>query len=88
MEGFKVRNSAPGGCPALKEKAPRQWPIFPLRRRSSIVSAGAFHFRVRDGNGWVRTAQTAKGLTSIIMHVYEELFKGLLGCTLRRRRKP
>ena len=46
------------------EKAPRRWPIFPLRRRSSIVSAEAFHYRVRDGNGWVRLALTTKGLCS------------------------
>ena len=44
------------------KKAPRQWPIFPLRCQSSIVSAGAFHFRVRDGDGWVHPALTTKGL--------------------------
>ena len=27
---------------------------------SSIVCAGAFHFRVRDGNGWGNTALTTK----------------------------
>ena len=46
----------------LKRKAPWQWSIFPRRRRRSIVDATTFHYRVRDGNGWVRCALTTKGL--------------------------
>ena len=46
----------------LKRKAPWQWSIFPRRRRRSIVDATTFHYRVRDGNGWVRCALTTRGL--------------------------
>ena len=40
----------------------RSWrrPIFPHPCKCSIVGAGAFHFRVRDGNGWVRLAHATK----------------------------
>jgi len=39
-------------------------PIFPESCPSSIVGAGAFHDRVRDGNGWVHAA-------SVTRHVIE-----------------
>ena len=39
---------------------PWQWLIFPPCCQGSIVSAGACHFRVRDGNGWVHPALTTK----------------------------
>src|SRR2546421_12054755 len=36
----------------------RSWhrPIFPGLGDPSIVGAGAFHYRVRHGNGWVHSA--------------------------------
>ena len=44
------------------ESSARPWrrPIFPSRCQPSIVGAGAFHFRVRDGNGWVHSALATK----------------------------
>src|SRR4030043_1266268 len=44
----------------VKRKAPWQRHIFPEGFPSSIVCAGAFHFRVRDGNGWFHSAQVTK----------------------------
>ena len=35
---------------------PGHRPIFPWSCPHSIVGAEAFHFRVRDGNGWVHLA--------------------------------
>ena len=43
-----------------KGKAPWQWLIFPRSCPLSIVGAEAFHFRVRDGNGWFHSAQTTR----------------------------
>ena len=40
----------------IKRKAPWRWLIFPCPCEHSIVSAGAFHFRVRYGNGWCHPA--------------------------------
>jgi hypothetical protein len=37
-------------------RRPRRRPIVPPGRPGSIVGAGAFHGRVRDGNGWGRPA--------------------------------
>ena len=60
------RRGAPAAFPnrgaARCVKTPWQRPIFPHPRECSIVGAETFHFRVRDGNGWVRLAQTTKGL--------------------------
>ena len=39
---------------------PRHRPIVPGGCPPSIVGAGAFHDRVRDGNGWVRPARATK----------------------------
>ena len=39
---------------------PWHWPIFPEGYPSSIVGAGAFHCRVRDGNGWCHPAQNTR----------------------------
>ncbi len=36
--------------------------IFSQRSSPSIVCAEAFHFRVRDGNGWVHLSLTTKRL--------------------------
>ena len=46
---------------AAKMRASWQRHIFPEGFPSSIVCAGAFHFRVRDGNGWFRSAPVTKG---------------------------
>ncbi|MBM2812154.1 MAG: hypothetical protein HW416_2913 [Chloroflexi bacterium] len=47
---------------------PWHWSIFPESCLSSIVDAGAFHFRVRDGNGWVHLARnTRTSLESVIL---------------------
>ena len=43
-------------------KIPWQWHIFPKSCPPSIVCAEAFHFRVRDENGWVHLALTTRGL--------------------------
>ena len=43
-----------------KKGTPWQRHIFPGSCPPSIVCAGAFHFRVRDGNGWVRSAPVTK----------------------------
>ena len=45
----------------------RRRPIFPERHHSSIVGAGAFHFRVRDGNGWGHTARATEGWINYIV---------------------
>ena len=47
-----------------KREAPRQRPIFPEGCPSSIVGAEAFHFRVRDGNGWVHLALVTEALSN------------------------
>ena len=41
-------------------QVPRRRPIFPGRHHPSIVGAGAFHFRVRDGNEWVHPARATR----------------------------
>jgi hypothetical protein len=54
-----LRSIRPRG---VKSQVRRPWhrPIFPRSCPRSIVSAGAFHFRVRDGNGWVHPALATK----------------------------
>ena len=39
---------------------PWQRHIFPKSCPFSIVCAGAFHYRVRDGNGWFHPAKVTK----------------------------
>ena len=41
---------------------PRHRPIVPGGCPPSIVGAGAFHDRVRDGNGWVRPARATEAI--------------------------
>ena len=54
-----------GSTPGRRTKiAPWRRPIFPRLRGRSIVGATAFHFRVRDGNGWFRCAPITKGLAN------------------------
>jgi hypothetical protein len=49
------------GCGRTKEEGiPWQRHIFPKSCPFSIVCAGVFHYRVRDGNGWFRPAQVTK----------------------------
>jgi hypothetical protein len=47
------------------KEAPGQRPIFPPPPEGSIVGAEAFHFRVRNGNGWFHLALVTRGLLHI-----------------------
>jgi hypothetical protein len=47
-----------------KMRASWQRHIFPEGFPLSIVCAGAFHFRVRDGNGWFHSARVTKKLSN------------------------
>ena len=47
----------------------------------SILCAGAFHFRVRDGNGWFHPALTTRGLSPFTIKKY---FKELSEVEYRR----
>ena len=63
---FRRDEKRSGATPErLSLNSPWQWLIFPASRPTSIVSAGAFHCRVRDGNGWVHSALTTKGHSSL-----------------------
>ncbi len=48
-----------------KDKGPRRRPIFPRSHPRSIVGAGAFHFRVREGNGWSHPAKATEILIAV-----------------------
>ena len=49
---------------AKRRGNPWQRHIFPKSRPLSIVCAGAFHFRVRDGNGWFHSALVTRRILS------------------------
>ena len=51
-------------CRATRARGrrPRHRPIVPGGCPPSIVGAGAFHDRVRDGNGWVRPARATEAI--------------------------
>ena len=57
-------NSAPVTTAISTKKLPGGGIFSTPRCQGSIVCAGAFHFRVRDGNGWVRLALTTGKLFS------------------------
>src|SRR3982074_3854722 len=46
----------PEGWACVATEWPWHRPIFPGLGDPSIVGAGAFHYRVRHGNGWVHSA--------------------------------
>src|SRR5881628_2126872 len=56
---------------------PWHWPIFPEGYPSSIVGAGAFHCRVRDGNGWCHPAQNTR---TRFTTCHPERSEGFVGC--------
>ena len=62
-----------------KKITPWQWHIFPKSCPLSIVCAEAFHFRVRDENGWCHFALTTRGLyttkTVVSLHISGKLVK-------------
>ena len=58
----------------LKTKKPLGGGIFSTRScLLSIVCAGVFHFRVRDGNGWFHLALTTKRLLRRVYYPIEAL---------------
>ncbi len=70
--GFRTRRAAtaPPRSVYMVEHPPdatgRSWqrPIFPQPYDRSIVGAGAFHFRVRYGNGWDHSALATRAIGS------------------------
>ena len=49
-----------------KKEDPGQRPIFPPPPEGSIVGAEAFHFRVRNGNGWFHLALVTRGMLHVM----------------------
>ena len=64
---------------AERERLPGGGIFSAPRCRGSIVCAGVFHFRVRDGNGWVNPALTT-GKPILLYHIT------LFGATVRHAR--
>ena len=59
--------------------------IFPEGFPSSIVCAGAFHFRVRDGNGWFHSAKVTRKLSlDSIAYPGKIVQANALGCLVKR----
>src|SRR5688500_18969201 len=52
-----------------KEKAPGSGLFSTPSYPGSIVGAEAFHFRVRDGNGWIHLALATRELCSRVMSI-------------------
>ena len=58
---------APAGPVGEKRKAPGNGLFSTPSRPGSIVGAEAFHFRVRDGNGWFHLALVTRSLSYAVV---------------------
>src|SRR5436305_6265152 len=55
----------PEGWARVAAEWPWHRPIFPVLGDPSIVGAGAFHYRVRHGNGWDHSALATRTIRSL-----------------------
>src|SRR3970040_2269592 len=64
-DGLSLGARSRGPSRRGKEKAPGSGLFSTPSCPGSIVSAEAFHFRVRDGNGWFRLAPATRSLVRL-----------------------